>query len=183
MDIHGLPFKRLPKLLITELVWQVIILLNFFPAPDSVSKTLSPKTIMTGKPNLNYNKCKIAFGSYALVFEDNDLTNTTKLCTTRAIALNPTGNSEGDYHFMLLTTGKHLARQQWTAVPMPDAVIAAVEARALEEKQPLIEGGCPFFEWHPNVPLHDEESLAPPPPPPSHQQTQPDALGMLADVA
>jgi hypothetical protein len=36
---------------------------------------------------------------------------------------------------------------------MPDAVIAAVEQRAEEEKQPLIIGGCPLFEWRPNNPV------------------------------
>ncbi len=101
-----MPFKQLPKLMIMELVCRAVMLLNFFPAPDGVSKTLSPKTIMTGKPNLNFNHCRIEFGSYALVFEDNSLTNTTKSRATGAIVLNPTGNSKGDYHFMSLTTGK-----------------------------------------------------------------------------
>ena len=36
---------------------------------------------------------------------------------------------------------------------MPDAVIMAVEARAEEEKQPLIVGGCLLFEWRPNDPM------------------------------
>jgi len=140
-----MPFKRLPKLLIVELVRRAVILLNAFPAMDGMSRTLSPRNIMTGKPNLDYNSCKVEFGSYVLVFEDNDPTNTTKSHSTGAIALNPTGNTEGDYHFMSLTTGCRLARHQWTAVPMPDAVIAAVEARAEAEKQPIIEGDVSTF--------------------------------------
>jgi len=108
-DIHGLPFRRLPKLMITELIRRAMMLLNVFPALNGVSKTLSPRSIMTGKPNLDYNHCKIEFGSYALVFEDNDPTNTTKSRSTGAIALNPTGNTEGDYHFMSLTSGCQLA--------------------------------------------------------------------------
>jgi len=108
-DIHGLPFKRLPKLMITELIRRAVMLLNVFPALDGVSKMLSPRSIMTSKPNLDYNHCKIEFGSYALVFEDNDPTNTTKSRSTGAIALNPTGNTEGDYHFMSLTSGCQLA--------------------------------------------------------------------------
>jgi len=91
-DIHSLPFRRLPKIMIVELVRRAIILLNQFPALDGVSKTLSPKCIMTGKPNLDYNSLKIEFGSYALVFEDNSPTNTTKSRSTGAIALNRTGN-------------------------------------------------------------------------------------------
>jgi len=45
---------------------------------------------------------------------------------------------------MSLTTGKWLAQQQWTTIPMPNAVITTVEARAQEEKQSLIEG-MPMF--------------------------------------
>jgi len=140
--------------MIAKSVHYAIILLNKFLALDVVSKTLSPQCIMTGKPNLDYNSLKIEFRSYALVFEDNDPTNTTKSRSTGAIALNPTGNTKGDYHFMSLTTGKHLSCHQWTAVPMPDSVVAAVEAHAEAKKQPLIEGRCPKFEWHPNICTH-----------------------------
>jgi len=105
-----------------------VILLNTFPAMDRVSKTLSPKNIMMGKPNLDYNSCKVEFGLYILIFKHNDPTNTMKSCSTGAIALNPTGNTKGDYHFMSLTMGHQLACHQWTAMPMPDAIIAAVEA-------------------------------------------------------
>ncbi len=141
--------------MIVKLVRQAIILLNQFPALDGISKILSPKCTMTGKPNLDYNSLKIEFGSYMLVFEDNDPTNPTKSQSMGAIALNPTGNVKGDYHFMSLTMGKCLLWWQWTAIPMPNLVIAAVETWAKEEKQPLIKGGCPKFEWHPNVPFLD----------------------------
>jgi len=42
-------------------------------------------------------------------------------------------------------------------VPMPDSVIAAVEARAASEGQPLLVGSCPVFEWTHNVPIDDDE--------------------------
>jgi len=61
---------------------------------------------MTSRPHLNYNNLKVEFGSYTLVYEDNDPSNMTKLHSTGAIALNPNDNIEGDYHFMLLTTGR-----------------------------------------------------------------------------
>jgi len=179
-DIHSMPFKRLPKLMIVELIRRAVMLLNAFPAPDGVSKTLSPRSIMTGKANIDYNSCKIGFVSYALVFEDNDPTNTTKLCSTGAVALNPTGNTEGDYHFMSLTTGRRLSCRQWTAVPMPDAVIAAVEARAEAERQPIIEGGCPHFEWRPNIGLQEDADAGE-----GHDKAQPEAnaLALMASTA
>jgi hypothetical protein len=54
---------------------------------------------------------------------------------------------------MSLTSGRRLSRAQWTELPMPDSVILAVEQRAKAEKQPLIVGGCPLFEWRPDRPI------------------------------
>jgi len=58
--------------------------------------------------------------------------------------LNPTGNAQGDYHFMSLTTGKRLSRHQWTEIPMTNAVVSAVEAMAEKIGQPFIKGGVPL---------------------------------------
>ena len=155
-DIHDMPYKRLPKLMIIELVRRAVKCLNQFPAPDGVSDTLSPFTIMTGKPNPDYLQMKVDFGAYVQVFEDNDPTNSTKSRRTGAIALNPTGNAQGDYHFMSLKTGRRLARRQWTVIPATVDVIDAVEGIAEREGQPLIAGGCPLFEWQPNHTINDE---------------------------
>lgn len=152
-DVHGLPFKRLPKVIVLELLRQTITVLNQFPALDGISATLSPLTIMTGRPIPDYNTMKVEFGSYAHVFEDNKPTNSYKARSTGAIALNPTGNDQGDVNFLSLTTWKVLLRAQWTVLPMPDAAIAAVEKHAGEEGQPLIAGGCPLFEWQPDAPI------------------------------
>jgi len=94
-------------------------------------------------------------------------------------------NSKEDYHFMLLSTGKQLVQRQWTAAPIPDAIIAAVEARAQDEKQPLIEGGFPRFESHPNIPMQHNDMntigavvlLAQ-----NDQCIQLDALSLLANI-
>jgi len=66
-------------------------------------------------------------------------------------------------------------------IPMPDAMIAAVEARAMEEGQPIIEGGCLHFEWQPNMLLPEAEDV-----PQDEQQQQPldtGALNLLAELA
>jgi len=110
---------------------------------------------MTGRANPDYNDLKLEFGSYVQVFEDNDPSTTTTSRKTGAIVMNPTGNAQGDYHFMSLTTGKRLSRHQWTEIPMTNAVISAVESMAEKEGQPLIKGGVPLFEWRPNVPVED----------------------------
>ena len=56
--IHGLPFKRLPKLLIQELIYHAAKGLNQFPTKNGISDTLSPLTILTGRANPVYNDFK-----------------------------------------------------------------------------------------------------------------------------
>lgn len=50
--------------------------------------------------------------------------------TTGAIALQPTGNLQGGYRFLNLNTGKIIARQHFTPIPMTEKVIARVHALA-----------------------------------------------------
>ena len=122
--------------------------LNILPAENGISKHLSPHTIITGKPGPDYNIIsKFEFGTYIQVHDEPSPTNTNTARTTGAIALNPTGNEQGAYYFMSLNTGERLNRRKWTELPMGNDVIAAVEARALREGQPLLRGGCPLFEW------------------------------------
>jgi hypothetical protein len=108
---------------------------------------------MTGVSSPDYHSMKIEFGLYVQVFEENNPTNTNKSRTTGAIALNPTGNAQGDHFFMSLSTWKRLSRTQWTVLLMPNTVIMAVENQAEIKKQPLIVGGCQLFEWRPNNPV------------------------------
>ena len=49
--IHGLPFKRLPKVMIPKLVYHAAKGLNQFPAKDGISVTLSPLTIIIDFPD------------------------------------------------------------------------------------------------------------------------------------
>ena len=39
---HGLPFKRVPRLMVTEMIVHSIRTRNMFPSPDGISTTLSP---------------------------------------------------------------------------------------------------------------------------------------------
>lgn len=101
--------------------------LNQIPATNGVSRLMSPTTIMTGRPSPDYNALSTEFGAYAQVIEDNNPSNTNKTRSTGAIALNPTGNTQGGYYFMSLVTGKRLSQTQWEDLPMPGGVIARVE--------------------------------------------------------
>ena len=119
-----LPFNKLPGLIIVELVALVIFWLNALPPSPSVGGNLSPRQIVTGL-TIDYAKhCHLQFGKYSQVHEDHN--NTMQERTTGAIALQPTGNAQGAYFFMSLTTGQILNRQSFTPLPLPQDVINSV---------------------------------------------------------
>ena len=57
--VHGLPFKRIPRLMIRHMVHDAIRCLNNFPWKYGVSYTLSPACIVTGAPPPDYNALTI----------------------------------------------------------------------------------------------------------------------------
>ena len=138
--VHGLPFRRLPKVVIVAMISDCVRCLNQFPRVTGISSTMSPSTIVRGTPPPDFNAMRIEFGAYAQVFEDHDPTNTPRGRSLGAIALNPTGNTQGDYYFLSLSTGARISRHAWTELPLPDTAIARVEAIALHEGRPLIQG-------------------------------------------
>ena len=157
---QGLPFQRLPRLLVHEALRFVTRSRNQFAAPDGISTTLSPLTIVTGVPPPDYSHMKLQFGSYVQVFNDNQPTNSMAPRTTGAIALSSVGNSKGDFYFLNLDTGDKLQRHQWTALPMPAEVIHQVSFLAKKEGQPLLKDKCLLFEKRPGIPLPFDEISA-----------------------
>ena len=90
-----LPFKRLPAWMVIELVRRMVFWLNAFPHQNGVSDTMSPCTTITGR-HVDYNKhCKCQFGQYVQVHDKHD--NTLLPRTTVALALRPTGNTQGNF--------------------------------------------------------------------------------------
>ena len=154
--VHGLPYKRLPKLMVHHMVADAVRNLNSFPWKLGVSDTLSPATIVTGIGTPDYVSLKLELGSYVQVFEDNDPSNTPRARSLGAITLTPTGNAAGDYHFLSLATGARISRHTWTEVPITDTAIARVEALALADDQPLIQARGLVVEWRHDHPIDDD---------------------------
>ena len=125
---NTMPFTKIPGRMVAELIYYCVFWLNSFPARDGVSTTLSPRAIVTGS-HIDFNKhCKLEFGAYVQAHEEHDNTMATR--TTGAIALRPTGNAQGGYFLYSLSTGRVLNRNNWTALPMPQDVIARVHTLA-----------------------------------------------------
>ena len=103
----------------------------------------------------DYNcHCKLAFGAYAQVHEENFPTNSQQARTLGAICLGPSGNLQGGYKFMNLRTGKKLTRRRWTALPMPQEVIDRVNKLGEADGQPSL---LTFYDRHGN-PVGDSEN-------------------------
>jgi hypothetical protein len=125
---NTLPFNKIPAQMAVQMVYSSNFWLNVFPPGDGVSRQHSPRELITGL-EIDYNKhCQLEYGAYAQVHEEHDNTMATR--TTGAIAMRPTGNSQGGYYFYSLTTGRLLNRNHWTALPMPADVIQRVHDMA-----------------------------------------------------
>ena len=148
----NVPYRRFTILMVRSLVEGIIAVLNAFPSKNAVSTTISPATIVEGKPKLDFKRKMIPFGAYALVYTGT--TNNNKPRAVPAIALRMSNNAGGHY-FMSLHTGKRIHGFQWDELPIDDHVIERVEALAEEQNQPLMHRGKPCFEWSPGVDIRD----------------------------
>ena len=126
-----LPFRKIPRRLIIEMLYAANYWLNMFPRKGAISSTMSPRTLLTGLA-MNYNRhCRLGFGEYVQTHEEHD--NSLNPRTIGALALRPTGNAQGGYFFFSLATGKVINRMHWTTIPMPQEVIDRVERMACQE--------------------------------------------------
>ena len=131
--VNKLPFEAFPHRLIVEMVYNVTFQLNAFPHNDGMHKVMSPHTILTGL-HINHNKhCTLEFGLYVHVHEEQDNSMTSH--TSGAIALRPTGNTQGTHYFLNINSSRRVARNHWTALPMPNEVIQAIHRLAAANKK------------------------------------------------
>jgi hypothetical protein len=104
--LNTLLFKKMPRLMLIELVYHVVLWLNVFLAKSGVTETLSPCKIVY-RHKLDFTKhCKSPFGTYGKVHDEPVPRNTMVTRSTPAIVLGPTGNLQGTYKFLSLATGK-----------------------------------------------------------------------------
>jgi hypothetical protein len=127
-----LPFKPVPAVMVIEMVKASVFWLNAFPYQGGVSNELSPRSIVVGQ-SVDYSKhCKYDMGEYVEVHEEHD--NRMMPRTSGALALRPTGNSQGNWLFTSLTTGRVVNRTHATKLPMPNEGIDRVHQLARRQK-------------------------------------------------
>jgi hypothetical protein len=100
--IQTLPYKKLPKKMNIAMIQYVVFWLNNVPKEDQDE---SPREMIIGNQVLDTKMvCKIPFGAYAQVHDNNNTTNTMMQRTTGGINLGPS-NLNGSYKFLSLETG------------------------------------------------------------------------------
>jgi hypothetical protein len=93
---------------------------------------------MSGE-TLDYKKhLSLQVGQYCQVHKEDTLRNSQSPRTKGAISLGPSGNLQGGYKFMALNTGKKITHRSWDVIPMPDTVIAHVNALGTDQPKQLL---------------------------------------------
>ena len=147
-----LPFNKTPARLVIEMAKASDFWLNGVPPNDSFGNGLSPRTIVTGQ-KLDYNRhCRYQFGEYTQTHEQHD--NSMNPRTVGALALRPTGNAQGSFYFMSISTGRVLNRLRATPLPMPDDVVDRIHRLARQQR-----GNPGLVFGDPRMSSVDEESV------------------------
>ena len=126
---YSIPVNALPAQVTTHAVLFVTKQLNLFPVKGGISRW-SPKQIMTGEV-VHYKYCSIPFGCYCQISAEGTPRNSMLARTESALALGPSGNTQGGHKFWTLNTGRVVVRRQWVRLPMTVAVIARIDLMAV----------------------------------------------------
>jgi hypothetical protein len=150
---NSLPFQRMPLRMIIEMAKSAVFWRNAFPTDDGISDELSLRAIVTGNC-IDYNRhCRYEFGEYVQTHEEHD--NSMGSRTIGVLALRPTGNVQGGYYFLSLSTGKVINRNRATKLPMPSEVIDRVHVLARRQNA---NRGLMFVDRN-QQPIHDDDVL------------------------
>lgn len=96
--IQMLPYTTMPKWMRGALINYVVYWLNCMPKEGQDS---SPREMVMGGPKLEYKKmCRLLFGAYVQVHNNNLVINTMESRTTGAVNLGPTGNTQEGHWFL-----------------------------------------------------------------------------------
>ena len=121
--MNTLPYPQLPRLMTIKLMHFCVMWMNAFPVKSGISEKWSPRELISRHKLDAKLHCKTPFGAYCEVHTDPDITNTMEPRTKWGICLGPTGNMQGSYKFMSLSTGKKIVRRKFTEMLMTESVM------------------------------------------------------------
>eukprot|EP00804_Cyclotella_cryptica_P030821 CCRYP_015076-RE/>CCRYP_015076-RE protein AED:0.49 eAED:0.25 QI:0/-1/0/1/-1/1/1/0/834 len=132
-----LPYQVLPNIMIKRMVLHAGLLLNAYVDKQGISNEYSPREIIL-RWQLRWDKhCKHQFGAYGQAYDDpsSTKTNTQQARSRDVLCLGPTGNIQGSYYFVDLSTKAVIKRRRIQELPVPDSIIKKVEAWGRRDKQ------------------------------------------------
>ena len=97
---HAAPYQYIPKVMVIGLITEAVKWINAFPSMNSISKTMSPATIVQGVPKPNMKYKRIVFGAYAMVYSGTN--NKLDARSVPAIALNSSNEHSGHYFYVFI---------------------------------------------------------------------------------
>ena len=100
--IQSLPFYKVPKLFLINLVFKAIKMMNHFPVKGVISDTIIPTTIMAGESFHHKKNTSLHIGKCCHVHEEDTTRNRNKSRTKDAICMGPGRNIQGRFKFMRL---------------------------------------------------------------------------------
>ena len=125
--IAALPF-RLPDVLTAHLVSFCVSTINMFPTRSSVNR-LSPREQFLRRKIKYGVDVRVGFGEYAqCVIPNTNKNDVYQPRTDGCIALTSAENIQGSVKFFHIATRKLVTRNQFTVMPCPAEVIAAMNA-------------------------------------------------------
>jgi hypothetical protein len=130
---NTLPYKKLPKLMMIELLHFCVMWMNSFSVKSWISKKWSPWELVSQHKLDAKLHCRAPFRSYCEVHVDPEITNTLEPRTKWAICMGPTGNLQGSYKCLSIATGKKVMRRKFTEIPVTEAVIKQVKEMAVKD--------------------------------------------------
>ncbi len=131
--INTLPYKKLPRLMVIELLHFCIMWMKSFLVRSGISDKWSPRELVSRHKLDAKLHCRAPFRSYCEVHVDPEITNTMDPRTKWAICLGPTGNLQGSYKFLSLAMGKKVTPRKFTEIPITESIIKQVEKMAVKD--------------------------------------------------
>jgi hypothetical protein len=153
--LNTLPFKKMPRLVLIELVYHVVLWLNAFPAKSGLSETPSTRETVY-RHKLDFTKhCKSPFGTYCEVHDEPTPTNTMVTRSTPAIVL---GLRKLVRDLQVSQLGDWKEGQATSVHAVPHARLSHQEGRSQSVKSTSLPGIFDFanrngilFEWNKEV--------------------------------
>ncbi len=122
-----LPYKKLPRLMVIELLHFCMMWMNSFPVRSGISDKCSPHELVSRHKLDAKLHCRAPFESYCEVHVDPEISNTMDPRTKWVICLGSTGNLQGSYQFLSLVMGKKVTQRKFTEMLITEYVIKQVE--------------------------------------------------------